>query len=268
MDVPARPPGSESQPMLRSAFAAGLAALLLTPAGAVPAPAPEPDSGVKAVVAKALQAKGGAANVRRYRALTYKFRGTYFTEALEGGISGTTQEQAPDKAVIRATLNLDGTELKFVQVVNGAKGWLKTNGTTEDMDKEMLADTREQLHADEVAELRALTAAGARLTLLGESKVGDKPAVGLRASFAGRRDVSLFFDSATGLLLKSETRRKDASAGKEVAAAKLYSDYRNVSGLMVPFKMSILHDGKPHMVMELDEVSVAEQLPDGTFARP
>jgi hypothetical protein len=254
--------------MLRTVFAAGLAALLLTPAGAVPAPAPEPDSGVKALVAKALQAKGGAANVQRYRALSYKFRGRYFSEGPEGGISGTMQEQAPEKRAIRATLHIDGTELKYVQVANGANVWLRTNGITEDMDKESLDDTREQLHADAVAELRALTAPGARLALLGESKVGDKPAVGLRVSFAGRHDVSLFFDRATGLLLKSETLQKDSSAGKKITAAKLYSDYRNVSGLMVPFKMVILHDGKPHMVMELEEASVAEQLPDGTFARP
>ena len=69
----------------------------------------------------------------------------------------------------------------------------------------------------------------AKLELLGEMKVGDKPALGVRVEVKGYRGVSLFFDKETHLLVKSESRGKDViGGGEEFTNEKLYSDYKKI----------------------------------------
>ena len=52
------------------------------------------------------------------------------------------------------------------------------------------------------------------LAALGESKVGDRPALGVRISVKGRKDLRFFFDKESGLLVKSEHILDDGN-GKE-----------------------------------------------------
>lgn len=166
------------------------------------------------------------------------------------------------------TLNLGGNEVAITQVFDGTKGWLSFAGNTQELDKEMMAEAREQMHAGQVADLRGLDDKGVKLSPLGESKLDGKTAVGVRVSAEGYRDISLFFDRDTGLLLKSEKRAKDPMSGEEFTEEKRYADYKKVNGLMVPHKQSTKRDGKPHADIELTEVTVAEKLPDNTFAKP
>src|SRR5262249_5661407 len=130
-------------------------------------------------------------------------------------------------------------------------------------------ESREEMHAGEVADLRGLLADGVKLGPLGESTVDGRPVVGVRVTCAGFRDVKLYFDKEKHLLAKMETRGKDVGPGnKTYTRVTLYSDYKNVSGLMVAFKQVVLHDQKPYISMELSEVTLSETLPDSAFAKP
>jgi hypothetical protein len=77
--------------------------------------------------------------------------------------------------------------------------------------------------------------------------------------------VNLYFDKATGLLLRTECLVKDLeSSGRELVVETLYDDYRKVGGLPVAHK----RDGKPIFVSENSDVRLAEKLDDGTFEKP
>ena len=96
-----------------------------------------------------------------------------------------------------------------------------------------------------------------------------KDAVGVRVEHKGRRDVSLFFDKKTGLLLKTETRGKGPMAGdSEFTAETLYDDYRKVDGFPVAHKVTVKRDGKLFFVSENSDVKLAEKLDDSTFEKP
>jgi hypothetical protein len=107
------------------------------------------------------------------------------------------------------------------------------------------------------------------LSPLGEVKVGDRPAIGIRVEHKGYRDVNLFFDKDKAFLLKMETRGKDVmQGGQEFTSTTLYQDYKKVEGMMIPHKAIIQHDGKPYVEGEVTEVRLSEKHDDSLFAKP
>jgi hypothetical protein len=249
--------------MLRLACAAALVASLI--AGRQTARA---DDAAKAIIAKAIEAEGGAALLKKYQASTAKFKGRFHSEFGDGDMSGTIQAQGADKLRFKMTLKVGGSDVSVLQVVNGDKAWFSLNGNEQELEKEQSAEMREQLHAGQVADLRGLDASNVKLTAIGDGKVGDRPVVGVRVSCAGFRDVDLYFDKDNSLLLKSQTRGKDFTSGLEFTEVKFYRDYKKVNGLAAAHKVEVQRDGKPHAESELTELTLAENLPDSTFAKP
>ena len=222
-------------------------------------------SKVRKIVAKAIKAHGGADKLKKFKASVSKSKGKFYGlgEAIE-----YTQEmsiQLPD----RSRIDIDATNFKFKQVLNGDKGWQKSNGDTMEMTKEKVAEGQENMHATLVAHLAVLTDKSYELSALGDLKVGDRMAVGVRVEHKGHRDVSLFFDKENGLLLKSELRGKDTmNEDKEFTSETVFSDYKKVEGVMVAHKIDIKRDGKQYVVSEVSEVKLSEKLDDSVFAKP
>jgi len=248
--------------MLRLAFAAALAALAT---GAPPATAGDE---AKTIIAKAIEAHGGEALIKKYQATTAKFKSKVHTDFGDGDMTGTVQTQGNDKFRFQMNLTLGGSDIAIVSVVDGKNVWFTFNGAPQEIGKDAEDESREQMYVGRIADLRNLDGKDVRLTALGESKVGDKAAVGVRVSRAGHRDVSLFFDKDKWLLLKSETKVKDPNSGSELTEAKFYHNYKKVSGVEVPHKVEARRDGKPYAETEVVEVTLAEKLPDNTFAKP
>jgi hypothetical protein len=235
---------------------------------AIAAPAPDPDREVKEIITRALNAKGDVAVREKYKASTCKFTGTYFVDGMEISAYGIGQEQEPDKDMIKATLKFAGTDVSYIQVYNNGKGWLSINGATQELDKKTLDEDREHRHAGHLAALYGLDAPGLKITLLPESKVEGKRAIGIRISSAGYRDVSLYFDRENALLLKRSMQGRDVATGKVSLHERIYSNYRNISGLMEATKVVDQADGKTLMILELSDIEICEKLPDSAFAKP
>jgi len=158
---------------------------------------------------------------------------------------------------------------KFVQILNGDKGWVKLGDLSRECVKEELDEMREQLNAVQISHLTALTDREFKLSPLGEEKIDDRPVVGVRVEHKGYRDISLYFDKENDLLLKMETRFKDPlRGGEEVAAETLYGDYKNVDGVMTAYKVTIRYDGKTYIESEITDVKYSEKLEDSVFDKP
>ena len=228
----------------------------------------------KAVVEKAIQARGGADNLAKYKADVLKIKGAVHVSGLDIDFTGEISFQQPDKSrtVIEGTVM--GTNFKSTRVVNGDKGWiddlLGAARQQRDMSKEELAEERESQNANSIIRLAVLTDKAYTLSTVGESKVGDKEAVGILVKRKGYRDVGLFFDKKTHLLLKSETRVKDpqGGGGTEFTQEAFYDDYKKVGDLQVAHKLTIKRDGKAFLESETTEFKPEEKLDDGLFAKP
>jgi hypothetical protein len=172
---------------------------------------------------------------------------------------------------MRVTIDasLEGTPTRLVWVLNGDKGWVKFNDNVQAMNKEALAEEREQYYAGWVATLLPLKDGTFELAPFGDSVVGDRPAVGVKVSQKGHRDVSLYFDKETGFLLKRESRIKDDRAsGKEVVQEVLYSDFNESEGVRRPARITVKRDGKLYIEEVISEYKPIEKLAESTFAKP
>jgi hypothetical protein len=137
------------------------------------------------------------------------------------------------------------------------------------MPPERLAEQKEEIYAAWVADLVALKEKMFTLSSLGETNVDGKPAVGVKVSSKGHRDINLYFDKETGLLAKSETRVKDEMlGGQEVGQETFYSDYKEVQGVKVAMKAVIKRDGKLYVEADTTEYIPAEKLDDNLFLKP
>jgi hypothetical protein len=227
------------------------------------------DAKVREVVDRAIKAHGGLDNLTKLKANVSKSKGKFYLMGQAVDFTGETSLQLPDRFRNEVHSKFGDQEFTFIEVINGDKGWAKSRGMTIDMNKEMLAEAKEQMHGANLSQLVCLKEKDYKLSPLGEMKIGDRPAIGVRVERKGYRDVSLYFDKDKNLLLKLETRVKDfTQGGQEFTSTTVYSDYKKVGGMMVAYKVTIERDGKPFVEAENTEVKVSEKLDDSVFDKP
>ncbi len=214
-------------------------------------------SDARKTVDKAIKAAGIGDKVR---AVTMKGKGTFYGMGGEFPYTGDWAYQLPDKM----RMNIENA---FTMVVNGNKGWMGPAGGAMEMSAEQLAEQKEAMYAEWVTYLAPLKGEGFTLAAAGETKVNDKPAVGVKVSHAGHRDVTLYFDKDTGLLAKSEQTVKDES-GKELKQESVIKEYAKVGDMKIPSKMLITRDGMKYIDGEMFDFKYLDSLPDSTFEKP
>src|SRR5262249_23123670 len=150
---------------------------------------------------------------------------------------------------------------------SGDKGWFKKEDKTDDAPEGLVPFIQNVFYAGRLPQLLpALRDKAYKLSPLGEVKVGTQAAVGITIAHNDRKDVSLFFDTDTGLPLKSEVRLPDPR-GKDTTVEFLYSDYKDFSGAKLPSKIMIKRDNMD-FTLELMEIKAAEKVDEGRFDRP
>jgi hypothetical protein len=232
------------------------AGLVLAFSGALRAEEP------KEIIDKAIKAAGGEEKLAKFKAHTWSAKGTYYGAGDGMPYTAEYAVQFPDKIRV---------EIKnvFTLVLNGDKGWMKMGDDSNEMDAEQLAEQKEVHHAGYVTTLLPLKGKGYALAPLGDVKIAGRPAVGIKVSSKNHRDVNLYFDKETNLLVKGEwTVKAMEEGGKEVAQETLYSDYKDVDGAKVPMKVALNRDGKKYVESENSDVKVAEKLDDSLFGKP
>jgi hypothetical protein len=244
---------------------AGLAlALLLGAAG--PAAAQEAP---QALIARAIKAHGGAERLRLVRADWVQFKGT-----IQVGASGvpfvnetTVQLPAQLKSVVRLTVG--GKTQTVVHLLDGDRASILIDGQPQTVSAAHLAQLRQTLQLDHAVRLVPLLndPAFSLAAVGGEPVVNGRPALAVQVRGRGQKELLLYFDKATALLVKTE-HLLDAPGGGEVRQEGYYSDFKDVGGFLRPGKVAAYRDGKKVMEAELIQARVYERLDAAEFSRP
>ncbi|HKI33723.1 MAG TPA: hypothetical protein VKA46_17860 [Gemmataceae bacterium] len=220
----------------------------------------------RGIIDKAVQAVGGEAKLATARAHTQKVVGTFFGPAGAIAFTGEWAVNLPDQLRQTTESESDGMKFRTVKVIAGDKGWLRVNDTLEELDKDTLATEHEQTYAVHVATLLPLKDKEFVLAPLGESKVGERPAVGVKVTREDRPTVALFFDKEKGWLLKAEFRVKVHNT--PVRQEVFYDDYEDADGLKRPKKTTIKRDGKVLVESAVTEFKPLDKIDAKLFERP
>jgi hypothetical protein len=228
------------------------------------------DKEPRAIINKALEVQGGEARLAKFAGQTMKGTGKFFAlgEPIDYSVEITVGRD--NQLRFAVDLKIMDQSVKVEAGVSGDKGWEKLNDDVKDMPAEEVAEHKEHMHSEAVARLLVLKNKDYQLSSIGEVKVGDRPAVGVRVAKKGHRDVNLYFDKDKGHLVKSEYIVKDikTSGDMEITQTSLYSEYKEIQGTRQPTRLVIERDGKKFTDTQMTEIQLLEKVDDSTFSRP
>ena len=227
----------------------------------VPAKTLAEDS-AQAIIDKAIAAQGGADNLAKFKAFQVTSKGTMDVRGKDEPCMAESYVQFPDQ--FKTTLEFTNNGKRLIQVVNKDKVAITLDGKPQPVDDATRKEIKEQTRAEVLANLIALKDSQYKLSVLGESGVGDRQAVAVKISSEGHRDVTLYFDKESGFLIKIEQKLTDSKQGAFTQAV-VYSDYKEYNGVKRPTKETMYKDGAKVMTMTVVEFKNLEKLPDTTF---
>jgi len=220
------------------------------------------DERAQAVVSRAIEVAGGFEALAARTAMTCREKGTYHLGGESISYRGSTHIDWPDRIRLEV-------EQVYTIVLNGDRGWMRTEGKFERLTPPQFAEVHQQHYARWLASLTPLQDSKTKLTYLGESSVNGAEAVGVRASRVGEKPVDLYFDRISGLLLKTRTMVTTAdSSEKPIEEVNLFKEYKKIDGVLFPMQLVILHDGRKFAEANLYDVKLSEKLPDSDFTVP
>ncbi|HET9832204.1 MAG TPA: outer membrane lipoprotein-sorting protein [Vicinamibacterales bacterium] len=192
---------------------------------------------VDEIVEKYLAASGGRA---AFEKLTSRVvTGTISVSTPAGELSGTIEVYNKGPLKQRTLVKIDAAQLGIGQIVqdqrfNGTSGYAidSINGNRE-MTGDQLATARNNSFPSPLLNYKEN---GTKIELLGREKVGDKDAYVLQMSPKTGPAGRLFIDVDTNLIVKTVVT-VDAPPVGTIEQTLTMSDYRDVDGVKVPYKI-------------------------------
>ena len=201
---------------------------------------------------------------------------------IQAAMERAKEERDPGKLVrVPFTMDLQRPrkqrlEVKYedataVQVYDGKHGWkvrpyLKHNVVEAYSPQELKLA---QLSTDLDGPLLDYKAKGYKVNVEGMEPINGKDAYRLKVTMPGKQVRHVWIDARTFLDVQIDETRK--LGGKPRAVITALNDYKEVSGLKVPFEMVTHVEGATHTPpskISVDRISVNPKLGAGTFAKP
>ncbi len=216
----------------------------------------------RALLAAARNAMGGAAvmSVKDY------------TEA-----GSTTISMGPNEMAMKreSTQNLTGKMLnkmitpmgEMVQGYDGQVLWMKTPQGTQELPASQKNEIDGAFFRETLWLLQNFDSDALKVQALGQSEVEGQPAEGVAISDPARKfQVKIYLDAKTNLPVKKVYTA--AMMGPPGEVEEVYSDYREVSGLKLPFKALIFQGGQKRAEQTVTELKINPGVPDSAYRKP
>ena len=227
------------------------------------------DDDAKAIIAKAIKAHGGEEYLTKNKAARMQNKGKITIPGV--GETDFTQDLAymlPDKLKDTLELTIGGQKISIVTVMNGDKLSIEAAGKAVDVTDDIKKAMKDAQHMMTVSRMVPLLKDKSyELSIFGEAKVEDKPAIGIVVASKGKKDITLFFDKKTHLLAKIEHRTVEAGTGNEIGEERIILEYKNKDGIPFPKKVLVKHDGKTFLEAECLESTMLEAIDEAEFKK-
>ena len=231
------------------------------PADNVGSPVAKPDAPIpslKDILARAEKSMGGSDAWKKSN--TVMMKGLLQTEDASAFVAIEIYKKAPDKSLLKMKLPQN---LEMREVCDGKSAWLEDprSGYREFKGAELESRLRRSQFSEQ-SQMILLAATG---KVLGAEKIGLHSVYVVEYSSQKNETTRLYFDAESGLVLRSEetAAKPDGTYTTKVDM----DDYRDVDGMMVPFRMKRTEKGS---VIKIRLTQVKNNLPidDEMFIKP
>jgi hypothetical protein len=185
----------------------------------------------RTLVERAVRAGGGREALARSPATHSKVTGTihFDGEGLKVDFKGDLYSEAGGRSRMDLDLEIGDSKHRSTVVLDGPRSWRAMDGEVEGFPAEEVQRVSESVHRDRVtALLPLLEDKGFTLAAAGSEVVGGRPADGVKVSYKGQPDVTLFFDRGSGLLVKYRYLGRNQGEDKPTVHEMVVSDYADV----------------------------------------
>jgi zinc protease len=168
----------------------------------------------------------------------------------------------PSITAYRVLPNKERTEIQLpmgtmIQVFNGTTGWMSLGPQSRDTTAQ---GKEEQLYGFDV--LRQAGQPGYTVRPLPDGDVAGKPVKIVEIADAQGHATRFFIDPQTSLVTKVAFEIN----GQTTEA--VYTDYREVSGIKIPFQTNVSQNGQPFVEIKYSDVQVNVPVDEGLFKKP
>jgi hypothetical protein len=223
-----------------------------------------------ALLDRAIKAQGGEEKLKAAQSASFKTKGTVTAGGMQVDLAGDAAVQGDGLYRWNVTFSAMGRTESGVIVVTPEKIWGKggnqANAEEAPAEAAFLRDVFRTIRLPQ--NLAVLRNQDTTLSHLGELKIEERAAVGLKVATKGRPEIDLFFDKETHLPLRAEIRVKEPGEANEIVYAFIFADYKDVNGVKMYGKFTLKRDDKVTLVMEFSDFQLQEKLGADLFAKP
>lgn len=219
------------------------------------APAGLPPQNADALIARYIQALGGADALKKITSITEKGSANVNGRQMPIDIYA----QAPNRRV--SFLHVPNGD--SVTAFNGTAGWLASPGRPiHDMTASEANGARLEAEFTFPANLQQEFT---RLRVLHPDKIDDKPVTQVVGMREGQPPVRLYFDDQSGLLVRT-VRYAETALGRMPTQVD-YADFRDVNGVKMPHQWTI---SRPNgrFTIQVSEIQQNQPIDESKFVRP
>ncbi len=222
---------------------------------AMPATLRAGEEPAKAIIAKAVKAASLDKDADKPYAETWKDKGTINFMGQKMDYLADWTFQAPDKYRFELRMELMGQKVEIKMGLDGTKAFEAALGQQRALDGDKLDYVKTEAYQFWIMSLNPLLKDKEfKLKALGETKVGDRAAVGVQVDRAGRPTAKMYFAKDTGLLHKLEIPVKNEFDGwKDALDEAFFDDYKDQDGRKVFTKLRVNRNGQPLLESTLSE---------------
>ena len=223
--------------------------------------APKPDAPIpslKEILARAEKSMGGSEAWKNTN--TMMMKGVLQTEDASAFVAIEIYKKAPDKSLLKMKLPQN---MEMREVCDGKSAWMEDpRGGYHEFKGAELESRLKRSQFSEQSKMILLAATG---KVLGAEKIGLHGVYVVEYSSQKNETTKLYFDEESGLVLRSE---ETAAKPDGTYTTKLdMDDYRNVDGMMVPFRMKRTEKGAV-IKIRLTQVKNNLTIDDEMFVKP
>ena len=217
------------------------------------------------LLAKMIEAYGGEANLRKHKSSVTNIEIDMESQGVTG--YGVVKAKAPNLSASEMTITaLDKKIGSIVSYFNGnAGGEMMTFGPEEIYTGKRLEDIKAGADFYDVLDWKKNYP---NITVKRIAKVGDEDAYVVEKRSEKGSPITDYVSTKTFLLLKRESVIHSDTTGVDIPQTEMFSDYRNVDGVMVPFKSTSSNIANGDVVVRVKEVKFDVELPDTAFSKP
>lgn len=219
----------------------------------------------RAVVEKAIEAHGGAARARQFPAGKMAVTGSIHLLGQQFPFTAKFVYLMPDRLKQTVETSQQNVKQTIVQVQSGDKVQVWVNGQPQPLTPADVERYRRGLYIQNLLRLAPLVEAPHTLTLAGELE----KLRGVKVSAPGQKDVTLYFDPQTHLLMRVRRTEPHPVTNKDALQEEIYSDYKDTpQGLKYPAKSVILLGNQKYIESTTGEYTPMDTVEASEFQGP